>query len=951
MKYLFILCYCGLHLLFYAQKNIIEFYQYSTNEGLVDNWVNDFDKDQNGFLWIATNDGISRFDGYNFVNFSSKSHTEFSGATIINDIQIVENKLYATSSDKGIFSINLSNYKVEHIEKKGVYSYYRNNKFELICYVTGDVVLKKNGKYFSSRKFHETLRSKALIQGNRIILNKGHTSLFVLDLKMNLLHQSKIIDKAKNLQLINHPKFGVLFSTSRGSVQLKKDEFELFGKLNLKNSYTYFNLTKDGKPYYIINSKEPVMPLRTGNYTFTIDKKQNVEMRTMFHLGQDYWLIGTNQGFYKLNISERFNKQIDDLLFEENQIRVRRRIIPSSNSLYFFGFPGIVEHELLSNKQTYRSAKEFVLSNYDAVKQNHLIYSTSEGLGFWELNTNNEIMRLVTSKHISEKAFFNCVVAFNSNNLLLGGRSHLVLYNTSNNSSKKFSISNKIDVYDIWVINENSLLLATNLGLYSGKIDVNKGKLRMKKLKDKYKEKNYPIRCLDIHYSSKNKKYFIATDEGLLVLNNKLQMFKRFNEANGLNNRKVTGILEDFLGNIWISTFSGITCINNNLTKTYNLSEKHGLINSEYNYKAFAKLDNEELIFGGLYGYDVISPWLFDFGVSKSKILLSEVILESASTKETTLNTNSQTISFNTGKEDLYLTFCSSDFNGAEMYSFEYQIDNRKWEKFSSKNTLRISNLSAGRHHLKIRMRDSFDNICHEKWFFIKADIPFYQETFFYFLSILLILTLSALSIYYFYQIRNIEIETKKRIAMDLHDETGTILTRLLLFTKNENMFNSNKETFKQGLNEALYSLRTFMYSLTGKKVKVNDLMLDIREFVNLFFTNSGIKGAVIQKNISNKYLSSELVRDIKLCVYESMQNSLKHSSGDTYQITFSINNNVLVIEISDNGYSDYTLAEMQKRGNGLKNFKKRAIRHKGEFSFNVDNDKKSVHLNFKFPL
>lgn len=41
---------------------------YSAKNGLAQNDVNDMAKDSCGFLWLATDDGLSRFDGYTFVN-------------------------------------------------------------------------------------------------------------------------------------------------------------------------------------------------------------------------------------------------------------------------------------------------------------------------------------------------------------------------------------------------------------------------------------------------------------------------------------------------------------------------------------------------------------------------------------------------------------------------------------------------------------------------------------------------------------------------------------------------------------------------------------------------------------------------------------------------------------------------------------------------------------------
>lgn len=43
---------------------------YTTAEGLAHNYVGRIVRDSRGFLWFATNDGLSRFDGYGFANYS-----------------------------------------------------------------------------------------------------------------------------------------------------------------------------------------------------------------------------------------------------------------------------------------------------------------------------------------------------------------------------------------------------------------------------------------------------------------------------------------------------------------------------------------------------------------------------------------------------------------------------------------------------------------------------------------------------------------------------------------------------------------------------------------------------------------------------------------------------------------------------------------------------------------
>ncbi|MBC7438434.1 MAG: hypothetical protein H7250_00410, partial [Flavobacterium sp.] len=45
---------------------------YTTENGLASNMVYDFVEDNNGFLWITTDNGVSRFDGKHFYNYSIK---------------------------------------------------------------------------------------------------------------------------------------------------------------------------------------------------------------------------------------------------------------------------------------------------------------------------------------------------------------------------------------------------------------------------------------------------------------------------------------------------------------------------------------------------------------------------------------------------------------------------------------------------------------------------------------------------------------------------------------------------------------------------------------------------------------------------------------------------------------------------------------------------------------
>jgi len=52
-----------------AQKKPVKFNRFSTSDGLSQNRVSAIAQDQDGFIWIGTEDGINKFDGYNFEIF------------------------------------------------------------------------------------------------------------------------------------------------------------------------------------------------------------------------------------------------------------------------------------------------------------------------------------------------------------------------------------------------------------------------------------------------------------------------------------------------------------------------------------------------------------------------------------------------------------------------------------------------------------------------------------------------------------------------------------------------------------------------------------------------------------------------------------------------------------------------------------------------------------------
>jgi hypothetical protein len=112
--------------LFFSTSSIAQFPQtpkalkYSTKDGLSFGIVNSIVQDNNGFMWIATDDGLNRFDGISFRIFRHDSEEKFSlpGNYINTVFKDSRGQLWITSR-KGLLKFDASQ---EHFYPQSLYN-------------------------------------------------------------------------------------------------------------------------------------------------------------------------------------------------------------------------------------------------------------------------------------------------------------------------------------------------------------------------------------------------------------------------------------------------------------------------------------------------------------------------------------------------------------------------------------------------------------------------------------------------------------------------------------------------------------------------------------------------------------------------------------------------------------------------------------------------------------
>jgi len=111
-----------------------------------------------------------------------------------------------------------------------------------------------------------------------------------------------------------------------------------------------------------------------------------------------------------------------------------------------------------------------------------------------------------------------------------------------------------------------------------------------------------------VYKDSKNR-VWMGTAKGLNLFNTKDSTFTSYQKKDGLPDNDVIGILEDHEGNLWISTACGLCNFNPEELSFKNYYEEDGLQSNVFKHGAYYKSKSGELFFGGVDGFNAFFPY------------------------------------------------------------------------------------------------------------------------------------------------------------------------------------------------------------------------------------------------------------------------------------------------------------------------------------------------------
>jgi ligand-binding sensor domain-containing protein/two-component sensor histidine kinase len=696
---------------------------FTVSDGLPSNYVYRSIEDDKGFLWVATDAGIARFDGKHFQVFTTKDG-------------LPDNEVLSVIKEKnGRIWVNCFKQSPAYFDEiknrfinASVLSKIKETTGNMVCFPlkNGGVMFhcEKGSYIFKSNKLTTYLESKGHgffitenADGSYLELQvKAIGSTKILVSKIYLRNGSNYEDSvAINTRLLGGDvTYGIndgklyYFNNAKGKfyiysnfttkpLKFKVDSIiapEPFNNSEFTNEHFYL-LGVSGKGYFINKKSLQVNNIVSGNYIINSLYKD--------HKG-NMWVGTVDKGLivYKAN---RFNNiDLPHGFIGTNFLSIARK---NDGTLLAGNFYGQVVEKRQSKIIIHSISKQALIA-----RQRKIIVSKNQVFTFSEQgiysNYNNAL-----------GTFGKTAIVYNDSIVLVGQSYGLVKLNIATHTLTPLNVQRK-RVTSLAVCADGLIYFGSTDGLY--KYDYIKNTVVPF-------AKNNPLlseRITALCVTGDGLVWVATSGSGIVVLKND-KIVHHFTESNGIINNASRSITAGKSGQIWLGTSEGISVIDYKLNggnwhyDIKNLTEGDGLTNNVVNEMLYQK----DTIYAATGNGISIIPANFFIPKFNIPVQLIHMIVNQRDTIITSLYKLSYT------QKNIQMQFAGIELNG-HFKNLQYTLDkNKNWTNLDA-NILTIQ-LSSGYHTVQVRAVDVNGNISN-KILTLNFDIttPFWKAIWFW---------------------------------------------------------------------------------------------------------------------------------------------------------------------------------------------------------------------------
>lgn len=935
-------------------------------------------EDHLGYIWLGTAEGLYRFDGINYILFTSSDPHRGLGREVITCMYEDRDKGMWIGAKSGLYRYERGQKDFQKFSfGEDMYptsiSQQRDSSFLVLCRVGIFRFYPASGRWEVVNTGIGESAAHAMVQGRHEDLWIGSENLVRrFDLKSNtykdyilpvppyakpgekLLVSSMYMDSREQLWINTWYKGLFMLDTRSGKTTLLdtvrskqgKDLLEIFvssiaededGNIWLANTNRGVNIyhPQDGTLSRIMEGTDFSYGLKGTDFILMTDRDKNIWVKSdlalhylarkspspalvsdprdyindalcIRHITPEYILLGTYFGMYGVNTRTRKTMSLNNLLQLPTAHNAEFQSTPDALSIgkdmWVSSPQGL---RLLSRIDTPDKDPSFTFQRLFPANASFFptkLFPLSDSLIFVKgrINTSsfatfNTVTSAYTFYTLPDSLLVNYALPVGGDSLLLAIRNKGLYYYTLHNRAFQF-IPWAFEEKDMTMVNPVFYkIVALEDGLYA------------------LCSENYSLIIFD-----PRKKIFTHVDVSPLA-----------------NTNRVYSVEEDTAHNLWIQASNQLLYYKRkeDVLLKINMSTSFG-----GNMPYFFMKDGKELYTsyeGGVYALD---PAELFFKTQKPGLYLESI---KARDHELAWNLSA---TLKVDYEDNFLTynFTGLDYDNPQGLSYWYKIPeiHDDWQYLGNRPSVSFGNLSPGRYHFVVKVSNDA-GIWSDEVFAPEIIIrpPVWRRWWFLMGIALLIASIAAYIIRMRRMKREAELRLRNQIAKDLHDDIGSTLSGIKIFSViASGMSGENHElsTLLQQIRDKsdlmMQSMSDIVWSINPAHDSLHDMMIRLKQYMAEVLESQDVE-VHFSAPADIKALKIDLGhrKELYLAFKEIINNAAKYSACRNFYFDISKQKGEIFIAIRDDGKG---MDEQNIHyGNGLKNIESRIRQIGGKIS------------------
>ncbi|MCU0375157.1 MAG: histidine kinase [Chitinophagaceae bacterium] len=461
---------------------------------------------------------------------------------------------------------------------------------------------------------------------------------------------------------------------------------------------------------------------------------------------------------------------------------------------------------------------------------------------------------------------------------------------------------------------------------------------------------------------------WVATEGGLNLLVSRKVM--HFDEAKGFCGKKCLYTFADSAGRRFVLSDNCLMIMQNGRFKplwSVKIKKKESSIISVLFSPAY-----QQLLIGTSHGLNLASVSEIGFDTVMVMPMLMQVtisgglcITDSNTINNLVLEPNVRDIVFEVG-------YSSTDYSGNAILLYYLEGWGNSWQLVPRNGMLQFPVLPAGHYSLRLRATNadgySSPDITvaqfyimpplYKRWYMVMGYMVAISLALLWAVRRLLRLRLARQR--QIFEVRQ-QLETeRKRISSELHDNVGSQLTGIIaqldyleaaLVKQNKQQLQPRVERLQQKARFTMAQLRESIWILKEDAIKWDAFILKVHRLLEDFLVpESGIQYRVSSEPAPNVRLTPWQAVNLLRVLQEGLQNILKHAAATEVTVDFKAGTSLAEVQLCDNGKGMVPLKKAEGEGCGLQNISLRMQHLGGSFSISSPATGGTV-LYLSFPL